>query len=40
MGAAMWWLGRTVAVQCFGGRHYHKQAMRTTLHGDLSQSAV
>ena len=33
-------LGRTVAVKCFGGRNYEKQAMRMTLHGDESQSAV
>ena len=34
------WLGRTVAVQRFGSRCCQKQAMRTALHGDESQSAV
>jgi len=34
------WLGRTVAVQRFGGKCCQKQTRRTTMHGDESQSTV
>ena len=34
------WLGRTVAVQRFGGKCCQKQATRTILHGGESQSTV
>jgi hypothetical protein len=34
------WLGRTVAVQRFGGSCCQKQATRTIPHGGESQSAI